>query len=87
MSDDDLRRMWREAGGEFYGPNVETGRMPERELLVFLRAYARSERARTIEECVAKIKAMRDDYHPPVHGALSDCIDTIRALAAKGEKR
>jgi len=37
-SDGTLRKMWRDAGGRFYGPNVETGTMPESELLPFLRA-------------------------------------------------
>ncbi len=33
-----LRSMWRAAGGNFYGPNVETGSMPEADLLPFLRS-------------------------------------------------
>jgi hypothetical protein len=46
FSDADLRRMWRAAGGEFHGPHVETGTMPEANLFRFLReladVYARS---------------------------------------------
>jgi hypothetical protein len=38
LSDDELRAMWRKAGGSFHGPNVETGTMPESVLLPFLRA-------------------------------------------------
>lgn len=38
IADQDLRRRWREAGGEFYGPHVETGSMPEAKLLPFLRS-------------------------------------------------
>jgi hypothetical protein len=38
ITDQDLRRRWREAGGEFYGPHVETGSMPEAKLLPFLRS-------------------------------------------------
>lgn len=33
----DLRKLWRDAGGSFHGPNVETGTMPEATLLPFLR--------------------------------------------------
>lgn len=36
-TDDELRAMWREHGGDFHGPNVETGTMPEAQLLPFLR--------------------------------------------------
>lgn len=36
-SDDALRALWRDAGGKFHGPNVETGTMPEDHLLPFLR--------------------------------------------------
>lgn len=37
LSDDDLRQLWRDAGGSFHGPRVETGTMPEEKLLPFLR--------------------------------------------------
>lgn len=37
ITDAQLKDMWREAGGRFYGPNVETGSMPEEQLLPFLR--------------------------------------------------
>jgi len=37
LSDDELRDLWRSAGGSFYGPRVETGSMPEHDLLPFLR--------------------------------------------------
>lgn len=32
-----LRDMWREAGGEFHGPHIETGCMPEAKLLCLLK--------------------------------------------------
>ncbi len=35
--DDVLRNLWRQAGGSFHGPNIETGTMPEAKLLPFLR--------------------------------------------------
>lgn len=38
MSDDELRQMWRDAGGKFHGPITETGTMPESLLLPFLRS-------------------------------------------------
>lgn len=37
VDDAALRKMWRDAGGEFHGPTIETGTMPENKLLVFLR--------------------------------------------------
>jgi len=37
-TDNELRAMWRAAGGRFTGPNVETGSMPEEALLKFLRS-------------------------------------------------
>lgn len=40
MTDDEIRKMWRDAGGSFYGPRVETGAMPEAKLLPFLRSLA-----------------------------------------------
>lgn len=40
--DGTLRDAWREAGGEFFGPNVETGGMPEAKLLPFLRSLIRT---------------------------------------------
>ena len=37
-SDEDLRAMWRAAGGIFHGPIVETGTMAEMQLLPFLKS-------------------------------------------------
>ena len=37
LSDDELRQRWRDAGGSFHGPKIETGTMPESKLLPFLR--------------------------------------------------
>lgn len=42
LSDEELRKRWRAAGGNFYGPNIETGSMPESQLLPFLRALAKA---------------------------------------------
>lgn len=37
MNDDQLRKLWTDAGGRFHGPNVETGYVSESLLLPFLR--------------------------------------------------
>ena len=37
-TDEALRTAWRTAGGEFHGPHIETGTMPEAKLLPFLRS-------------------------------------------------
>jgi hypothetical protein len=36
--DEAIRRAWLNAGGSFHGPNVETGTMPEAQLLPLLRS-------------------------------------------------
>jgi hypothetical protein len=36
-TDEELREIWRAAGGDFHGPNIEHGSMKEEDLLVFLR--------------------------------------------------
>ncbi|MNU46263.1 hypothetical protein D3C71_351210 [compost metagenome] len=36
-----LRKMWRRAGGSFHGPRTETGTMPEKDLLPFLRSLCK----------------------------------------------
>lgn len=38
LSDDQLRAIWREAGGTFHGPLVEHGSITEAQLLPFLRS-------------------------------------------------
>ena len=37
LADGDIRRIWRDAGGEFFGPHVNHGSMKEAMLLPFLR--------------------------------------------------
>jgi hypothetical protein len=37
MTDDEIRTIWRSKGGSFHGPHIETGTMPEAQLLPFLR--------------------------------------------------
>jgi hypothetical protein len=41
-TDDELRALWRDHGGSFHGPNVETGTMPEADLLPLLRGLQQS---------------------------------------------
>lgn len=55
MTDDDLRKLWRDAGGSFHGPRVETGTMPEEKLLPFLCRLV-GERNK-LAEANAKLKA------------------------------
>jgi len=38
ITDEDIRKMWREAGGSFHGPNVEHATMPEALFLPYMRA-------------------------------------------------
>lgn len=40
LNDGTLRAFWRACGGEFHGPHIETGTMPESMLLPFLRDFA-----------------------------------------------
>lgn len=54
MTKDQLRKLWIDAGGEFHGPNVETGYMPEDKLLPFLDKMVSAllvARGRLIEKC------------------------------------
>ncbi len=53
QSDSELRAIWRNAGGNFHGPNIETGTMPESKLLPFLREL--NDRQRERETCVTFI--------------------------------
>ncbi len=41
LTDAHLRKLWIEAGGDFFGPNIETGSMPESKLLPLLRRLIR----------------------------------------------
>lgn len=49
ITDDQLRAIWRDAGGGFHGPRVETGTMPEAKLLPFLRSLI-EQRDSAVEE-------------------------------------
>lgn len=40
LTDNDIRRIWREAGGSFYGPNVEHADIEESKLFTFFRKPA-----------------------------------------------
>lgn len=62
-SDDALRKAWRAAGGEFHGPNIETGTMPEANLLPFLRRLVHGTPG----------AQWRQDGEPDPHGTRYDC--------------
>jgi len=49
ITDEELKALWREHGGKFHGPNVETGTMPEVLLLPFLRDLVRCSRWMDVE--------------------------------------
>lgn len=69
ISDELLRTMWRNAGGSFYGPHVETGSMPEAKLLPFLRALITANGGRS-EGCPAcgGLRYVRSGMEP-----MQDC--------------
>jgi hypothetical protein len=65
MTDDELRAMWRNAGGHFHGPRIETGTMPEARLLPFLRELMAAERVEARKQYEGKRDAfdtLPDDY-------------------------
>ncbi|WP_441280622.1 hypothetical protein [Tardiphaga sp. 862_B3_N1_1] len=62
-SDEALRKAWRAAGGDFHGPNIETGTMPEADLLTFLRRLAHGTPG----------AQWRQDGEPDPHGTRYDC--------------
>lgn len=37
LSDQEIRKFWKAAGGSFHGPNVETATIPEQKLFWFVR--------------------------------------------------
>lgn len=56
ISDDQLRELWRKAGGSFHGPIVEHGSIEEAKLLPFLRSLLQpnaAEVGRLVHEAVA----------------------------------
>lgn len=83
---DYLRDFWRERGGEFHGPNVETGTMPESKLLPLLsellsRAAMRStQKASTLPTCPHG--ATEEEVCPECLGAPSDNPDDELANCA-----
>jgi hypothetical protein len=66
-TDDELRAKWREAGGSFHGPNVETGTMPEVELIQFLRSLSA-----TYRDVVTLVVAALKASHPDVNAVTDD---------------
>ncbi len=62
MTDSELRGLWRKAGGNFHGPSVETGTMPEANLLPFLRELMTAEGKR-YAPLMQAVEWLLDDGH------------------------
>lgn len=54
MTDEELKKMWLDAGGDFHGPNIETGTMPESSLIPFLRDLLHNSYSKGIREGYAE---------------------------------
>lgn len=76
MTDHELRDFWRKAGGNFHGPYIETGTMPESQLLPFLRSLVAAERERYAQAaCEAGEDVKRHDDLQIGHGRSFQCQD------------
>jgi hypothetical protein len=71
-TDDQLRMLWRAAGGGFHGPRVETGAMAESRLLPFLRALAGAAPQNAL--AVSQVSAVEHGLRSAVEGALADTL-------------
>lgn len=60
VGDGTLREMWVAAGGQFFGPHVETGSMPEHLLLPFLRKLMTDQAAM---HRLARLNALEEAAH------------------------
>jgi hypothetical protein len=79
-SDEDLRRLWRDAGGAFHGPIIETGYMHEENLLPFLRKLL-GERTSACSDAEIE-NAVRDALNARPMGTFGQIIDyAVNALA------
>jgi len=78
MNDDELRALWRKAGGDFHGPRVETGTMPEAKLLPFLRELQAAERERCAKLCEDRRGRDIANGHISHAMAADDCARAIR---------
>lgn len=92
-ADTELRKMWRDAGGEFYGPHVETGSMPETKLLPFLRSLIAGQPAsvgavRKALEVLALFRAFvqrnvtrwelgAGDHHHPIWALIAETLGDL----------
>lgn len=62
MTDDELRHMWKTHGGDFFGPRIETGSMPEALLLPLMRALMYGARKfESVEEASQFVANMTDE--------------------------
>lgn len=74
-TDDDLRQFWRASGGTFFGPHVETGDMPEAQLLPLLRRILAERDAAQ----AAGVNMVRAIWHGTKHTGLDhrDCLEAL----------
>lgn len=78
MTDDELRALWREAGGDFHGPNVETGTMPEAKLLPLLRRLAQErEKVDSADMCLEAVTLARQTLADHFGGNLAFLDDDL----------
>ena len=71
-SDDELRSLWRSAGGSFHGPNVEHGTMPEDKLLSFLRSVIDTSIRAGLEAAAKVCEDYEKFYQRAMPASLSD---------------
>lgn len=72
VTDDALRELWRAHGGNFHGPNVETGTMPEAKLLPFLRSLGARPAMEPSESPISPT-GLRVYIQPEKSGGKPDC--------------
>ena len=79
-TDFELRERWRAAGGSFHGPCVETGTMPEEQLLPFLRDLAATPSLPATEDSSAgdQVEAVHPD-----DAAVDALVAMMKAKLAK----
>lgn len=88
MNDDQIRALWRSKGGEFHGPNIETGCMPEAQLLPFLRSLLQLPKRAILVEPTGIQFGMDIKDHPKriVNQAKRLSGNLAEAAYADGEK-
>lgn len=87
-SDNDLRRQWKAAGGKFHGPNIETGTMPEADLLPFLRRLSAADESSGKERFVTYQSLLRalQEAHVRVSGSAEEGWRILLPQSEVGER-